>query len=511
MATMKISVCRLLAGASAALVAVGLTGAASVAGAAERTPRAAPAGAAVAAVPDGFVQVADDSGTIAMAVPESWQVHTSSDSGQPTIVASPGFSVPAGCDVCGEVPHSPSLEVIALPFESAEASPSPCGAPAVIEFDNGSFTGYRANGVGCDADVDEVHASEVGGNLSIFVSMVYSSVDEVPEIDRGQAAVLFDSMLASIVWAGAPIPTPSDVDWFPVFPYETFGGVPQLGTEPVLGTGCGADGSIGETIPDGIWAGFVDAPAAGQPMSVDLLCVFTPTAAAGIIADGTATMLAPDGTDSPDPDYLIVNNNERERMVPTSPEMQLRDAVFDGDLCVEGPFLPEADHTIYQAWINIDGGQATWVIWGCDSFGSHGSEPVPGPTVAPSPNPTTAPAPSPTTAPTPPADPEAALLLADCTLLQTTVWEGDQFSGVEYPADGEPFTDSLRFAIEVTRDFFTYEAAQMQSQLAISAFAQYYAEWDSLLQAGIYTSTNIDAVTQAGWAALAPLQSACAS
>ncbi len=117
--------------------------------------------------------------------------------------------------------------------------------------------------------------------------------------------------------------------------------------------------------------------------------------------------------------------------------------------------------------------------------------------------------PAPTVAPTEPVDPEAARLLADCTILQFTVWEGDQFIGVEYPADGEPFTDSLREAIEISRDFFSFEVPQMQSQLAIGAFAQYYAEWDSLLQAGIYTSTNIGAVTEAGFAALAPLQAAC--
>ena len=56
---------------------------------------------------------------------------------------------------------------------------------------------------------------------------------------------------------------------------------------------------------------------------------------------------------------------------------------------------------------------------------------------------------------------------------------------------------------------FSYEASQVQSQLAQGAFAQYYAEWDSLLEAGIYTSTNIGAVTEAGRYALAPLQNAC--
>lgn len=61
----------------------------------------------------------------------------------------------------------------------------------------------------------------------------------------------------------------------------------------------------------------------------------------------------------------------------------------------------------------------------------------------------------------------------------------------------------------MSRDFFSSEASQVQSQLAQAAFAQYYAEWDSLLQAGIYTSSNIQAVTEAGLFALAPLQNAC--
>ena len=101
------------------------------------------------------------------------------------------------------------------------------------------------------------------------------------------------------------------------------------------------------------------------------------------------------------------------------------------------------------------------------------------------------------------------MLANDCALLQDTIWEGDQFIGVEYPADGQPFTESLRQAIQVTRDFFSSEASQVQSQLAQAAFAQYYAEWDSLLQAGIYTTTNVGAVTEAGLFALAPLQNAC--
>src|SRR5690606_629886 len=40
-------------------------------------------------------------------------------------------------------------------------------------------------------------------------------------------------------------------------PLVDFFDVPQLGCEPVSGTGCGGDGSIGPVIPDGLWRGAV--------------------------------------------------------------------------------------------------------------------------------------------------------------------------------------------------------------------------------------------------------------
>ena len=45
-----------------------------------------------------------------------------------------------------------------------------------------------------------------------------------------------------------------------VWPFGDFRNAPRLGNEPVRGSGCGADGSIGELVPDGIWAGFVAGP-----------------------------------------------------------------------------------------------------------------------------------------------------------------------------------------------------------------------------------------------------------
>ena len=222
--------------------------------------------------------------------------------------------------------------------------------------------------------------------------------------------------------------------------------MPQLGSEPVRGTGCGADGSIGDIIPDGTSAIFVDPPRAGEPLPVDLLCIFTPEAAADVLADGTATILVPNGATEADVNYLVVNNNEHERIVPAAAGIELRDTAFNGGACVEGPFVPEVDHSGYQAWINIEAGQATWIVWGCDLYGGGSAIPTGGP-----------------------ADHEQTLLANDCALLQDTIWEGDQFIGVEYPADGQPFTESLRQAIQVTRDFFSSEASQVQSQLAQAA------------------------------------------
>lgn len=472
-----------------------------------------------AAAAAGYVRVIDQTGAFSLDIPAGWVAATAPDhypgiDGQftfetllPTIVASPtGEQYVDGTVVL------PSVFVQAYPNPEAVENGEFYGDYGVdcTTFESGDFSANGLTGTwgttsGCQWAPGEVRASLWArfddGSGSVFVDYFSTT----------GADTTWTAMINSIRLAGTPIQTVAGpAPFVPVFPYATFGDVPQLGTEPVRGTGCGADGSIGDVIPDGIWAGFVDVPAPNDPLSVDLVCIFTPEAAIGVLADGSATVLVPAGRAAPDPDYLVVNNNERERTVAAAPGLELRDAVMNVEHCVEGSFLPDVDHSGYQAWINIENGKATWVVWGCDWFG--GSDDLDGPTpVGPAPAPTGPPATAgPTTAaPAPPDNPEDALLQADCALVQNTIWEGDAFLGVEYPADGEPFTDSLRQAIEATRDFFSYEASQAQSQVARDAFAQYYAEWDSLLQAGIYTSTNIGAVTEAGLFALAPLQNAC--
>ena len=64
-----------------------------------------------------------------------------------------------------------------------------------------------------------------------------------------------------------------------VYGHTDFYGVPRLGHETVSGTGCGGDGSVGATIPDGLWRGYArsfDGPTPGESARVefDLVCVY---------------------------------------------------------------------------------------------------------------------------------------------------------------------------------------------------------------------------------------------
>ena len=83
------------------------------------------------------------------------------------------------------------------------------------------------------------------------------------------------------------------------------------------------------------------------------------------------------------------------------------------------------------------------------------------------------------------------------------------YVGVEFPPDGSPFTGDLLSAVEVSRDFFEYDRTQMHSQLAQTAFDNYYAVGSAFVDGGVYTEAKFQATVEAGWAALAPLQQAC--
>jgi hypothetical protein len=352
------------------------------------------------AVPAGYKRVVDDTGTISVAVPESWTyIDTAPDefgdgARYPTISASPALGETM-CSECSPMPQLPELHFWVEPYRES-ALEGYCGDPGAVPFDNGRFTGYRINDTGCDAAVDEVHAHHVSGALTAHLSFIYWSAGPRPDgiqpvggMDNSRQT--FDVILGSFDWTGSPIPDlgpsqpppptqgnlppaivdPSDSLYF----YGEFWSVPRLGREPVRGSGCGSQGQIGDTIPDGLWAGFVtdlDVTGSGGAVGIDLLCIFFGESAQAVRDEGTANII------NDEADYLVVNNATRVRSLPTPPSMVLRESFESADgSCTEatpGSFVEPGPRPDIQAWIRVHEGHVTWVLWGC-GLGSGPSQP----------------------------------------------------------------------------------------------------------------------------------------
>jgi hypothetical protein len=196
---------------------------------------------------------------------------------------------------------------------------------------------------------------------------------------------LLDTVAASVEVLGEPFPA----DWVVsatelapplpnLWPYGDFHDVPQLGTEPVRGSGCGADGSIGEVIPDGLWAGTLSYVPEDDHWEVNLVCVYFGEEARAVTAGGAANVI-----DADDPDYVIVDNNPRTRSVPNraaSIETSFADVRTDGRCLGPGSVESGEDHVVFepgefetiystthQAWLRIHDGAVTWIRFGCDS------------------------------------------------------------------------------------------------------------------------------------------------
>jgi hypothetical protein len=249
-----------------------------------------------------------------------------------------------------------------------------------VPFESASFVGVRRNGVGCDMWVDEVLASEVSGALNIRVSMIYAGPigSEQPVVPVEEAQALFDAMLQRIEWTGSPYPSAPATDLPPARPsdpassvwtYGPFWNAPQLGEEPVRGSGCGSQGEIGDVIPDGLWAGYVTNEST-PTISIDLLCIFTGPAAGQVISEGTANIV------NNEPDYVVVNNNTRLRAAPAAPGIVLRDSTTVDGECVVSPTAAHNPDPPRQAWVRIDAGQVTWILWGC-GFPARSAAPEP--------------------------------------------------------------------------------------------------------------------------------------
>lgn len=175
--------------------------------------------------------------------------------------------------------------------------------------------------------------------------------------------------------AKAPVPKPpAQVVW----PFIDFQTVPRLGEENVRGSGCGGATEIPDEIPDGVWAGQIDGlfdngeptddVAAADEVAFDLWCIYR-------------GQLAQQVRDNPDqnvivdnPEYMVVNNNERSRNVELDNNFLVRYAVrlVDGRCIDPGPAgIDETDDDgdpLYyskQTWLYIEDGEAQWAFVDC--------------------------------------------------------------------------------------------------------------------------------------------------
>jgi hypothetical protein len=163
-------------------------------------------------------------------------------------------------------------------------------------------------------------------------------------------------------------------DPFAAWPYGEFWNVPQLGSEPVRGSGCGANGQLGDVIPDGLWAGYVSYDGGTDTFWIDVLCIYYGQSAQQVLAGGSATIV------NDEPDYLIVNNSERRRQAANDTQVVFISDDTGNGCRPAGAELsnPGQSHITgftegtyfypnLQAWVRIDGGAVTWFVYGCDT------------------------------------------------------------------------------------------------------------------------------------------------
>jgi len=177
-----------------------------------------------------------------------------------------------------------------------------------------------------------------------------SAPDEsAPELNIPEATMPVDN---------APMPTANPDGSIGI----EFWNVGTWGTEPVFGSGCGSSGQVGETIPDGIWAGYIVDDGNDGSVGIDLLCIYSGAAAQSVLAGTTATTI------NADPNYLIVNNSTRARFMPMAEGISLRLAergadgrCWDGRSTTQWGDIP-SDR---QVWVRIHGGVITWILADC--------------------------------------------------------------------------------------------------------------------------------------------------
>ena len=168
----------------------------------------------------------------------------------------------------------------------------------------------------------------------------------------------------------APHPAPNPGTGF-TFPYGAFWDVPQLGSEAVHGTGCGGNGSLGDTMPDGLWYGWITSTDSSS-LQFDVGCMYVGATAEHLWQEFQVA----------NPDYgsppnwpgvgFLVNNNERTRTVPIAASYVAADAVErdngDGSWSCVAPADPSVTISMNDGmgvWLSIQNGQAQYSLQEC--------------------------------------------------------------------------------------------------------------------------------------------------
>lgn len=149
----------------------------------------------------------------------------------------------------------------------------------------------------------------------------------------------------------------------------------------MVGTGCGGDGSIGDTIPDGIWRGYVasfNGPTLFESTSLEfnLICVYIGASGDRLRAEWQAAN--PGQEQFGFPDGFMVDNNPRTRTVALSVDFVLAGAVITTlDRCAvpaNAAFVGEREPDMYRstdAWLVIQNGAAITAVTSCAAGGGE--------------------------------------------------------------------------------------------------------------------------------------------
>jgi hypothetical protein len=151
--------------------------------------------------------------------------------------------------------------------------------------------------------------------------------------------------------------------------------VPQLGSEPVRGSGCGGNGSLPAVIPDGIWHVFIgdrsstdNSAWSASTIQLDVSCVYYGASGQQMLDAACAADPGSGGCEDQDPDFYLVNASTRLRPMPVSPGVRYGVGGLGAkasNCASQDPRSADAPWHYMDSWVVIDGGIVTDVITAC--------------------------------------------------------------------------------------------------------------------------------------------------